>query len=193
MNSKLIAFVIMMAALGNVLSLIPIGLTRVGQVGFDLSHIATFIVAIYGGPFLGFFVGLTGGIAAGIYFGPMGWLSWLGLIGLPIGKSLTGLATGAIFRLFKINKRAHASLQTIPAVLIGFVPEFLFTAFFFLFLVPYILGWLNVPLLVSIEVKAWGEISIMSVLMAALIGNKGFSTFMLNFFGSEKQNKPTTK
>jgi len=192
MDSKLIAFVIMMVALGNVLSLIPIGLTRVGQVGFDFSHIATFTVAIYGGPFLGFLVGLTGGIAAGINFGPMGWLSWLGLVGLPIGKSLTGFATGAIFRLFKISERKHASLQTIPAVLIGFIPECLFTAFFFLFLVPYILGWLNVPLLVSIEVKAWGEISIMSVLMAALIGNNGFSTFMLNFFGSEKQNKSAT-
>ena len=192
MNPKSIAFVIMMAALGNVLSLIPIGLTRVGQVGFDFSHIATFIVAIYGGPFLGFFVGLTGGITAGIYFGPMGWLSWLGLVGLPVGKSLTGLATGAIFRLLKINKRTHASLQTIPAVLIGFVPEFLFTAFFFLFLVPQVLGWLNVPLLVSIEVKAWGEISIMSILMAALIGNNGFRTFMQSFFGSEKQNKSTT-
>ena len=192
MNPKSIAFVIMMAALGNVLSLIPIGLTRVGQVGFDFSHIATFIVAIYGGPILGFFVGLTGGITAGIYFGPMGWLSWLGLVGLPVGKSLTGLATGAIFRLLKINKRTHASLQTIPAVLIGFVPEFLFTAFFFLFLVPQVLGWLNVPLLVSIEVKAWGEISIMSILMAALIGNNGFRTFMQSFFGSEKQNKSTT-
>jgi LytS/YehU family sensor histidine kinase len=181
-----------MAALGNVLSFIPIGLTRVGQVGFDLSHIATFIVAIYGGPFLGFFVGFTGGIAAGINFGPMGWLSWLGLVGLPIGKSLTGLATGAIFKLFKIKKRTHSSLLTTPAVLIGFVPEFLFTAFFFLFLVPYFLGWLDVPLLVSIEVKAWGEILVMSLLMAALVGNHGFSAFMLNFFGSSKQNKSAT-
>ncbi len=39
MNSKLITFTVMMAALGNVLSFIPIGLTQVGQVGFDLSHI----------------------------------------------------------------------------------------------------------------------------------------------------------
>jgi len=191
MNSKLTAFVITMTALGNVLSFIPIGLTRVGQVGFDLSHIATFTVAIFGGPLLGFFVGFSGGIVAGIYFGPMGWLSWLGLIGLPIGKSLTGLTSGAIFKLFKVDKRAHSSLLTIPAVLIGFIPEFLFTAFFFLFLVPYFLGWLNVPLLVSIIVKAWGEMLVMSLLMAALMGNQGFGNFVNNFFAYRKKINST--
>lgn len=186
MNSKLITFIVMMAALGNVLSFIPIGFTRVGQVGFDLSHIATFIAAIFGGPLVGCIVGFAGGFVAGIYFGPMGWLSWLGLIGLPIGKALTGLTAGAFFKLFKIDERTHSSLIAIPTVLIGYIPESLFTVFFFLVLVPYFLGWLNLTLLVSIAVKAWMEMVVMSVLMAALVGNTGFSAFVTNFFKLNK-------
>ncbi|MFB0566964.1 MAG: ECF transporter S component [Candidatus Bathyarchaeia archaeon] len=189
MNSKLITFTVMMAALGNVLSFIPIGLTQVGQVGFDLSHIATFIAAIFGGPLVGCLVGFAGGVVAGIYFGPMGWLSWLGLIGIPIGKALTGLTTGAFFRLFKIDERTHCSSLTIPAVLTGYIPEFLFTVFFFLVLVPYFLGWLNLALLVSIAVKAWMEMVVMSVLMAALVGNMGFSVFIVNFLKLHKTDK----
>lgn len=186
MNSKLITFIVMMAVLGNVLSFIPIGLTRVGQVGFDLSHIATFIAAIFGGPLVGCLVGFAGGFVAGIYFGPLGWLSWLGLIGLPIGKALTGLTVGAFFKLFKIDDRTHCTLLTIPAVLTGYIPEFLFTVSFFLVLVPYFLGWINFALLVSIAVKAWMEMVVMSVLMAALVGNTGFSAFVVNFLKLHK-------
>jgi len=189
MNSKLITFTVMMAALGNVLSFIPIGLTRVGQVGFDLSHIATFIAAIFGGPLVGCLVGFAGGVVAGVNFGPMGWLSWLGLIGLPIGKALTGLTVGALFKLSKIDKRSHSSLLTIPAVLAGYIPESLFTVFFFLVLVPYFLGWLNLALLVSIAVKAWMEMVVMSFLMAALVGNIGFSAFVVNFLKLHKTDK----
>ncbi len=186
MNSKLITFTIMMAALGNVLSFIPIGLTRVGQVGFDLSHVATFIAAIFGGPLVGCLVGFAGGFVAGIYFGPLGWLSLLGLIGLPVGKALTGFTAGAFFKFFKIDTRTHSSLLTVPAVLIGYIPEFLFTVLFFMVLVPYFLGWLNLALLVSIAIKAWMEMIVMSVLMAALVGNVGFSASVVNFLKLNK-------
>jgi len=50
-----------MAALGNTLSALSIGLTKVGQIGLDLSHIATFIASVYGGPVMGFLIGLVGG------------------------------------------------------------------------------------------------------------------------------------
>ena len=46
-NSKIIAFTAVMVALGNALSALSIGLSKVGQVGLDLSHIATLIAAIY--------------------------------------------------------------------------------------------------------------------------------------------------
>ena len=178
LSSKVIAFTLIMAALGNTLSALSIGLTKVGQIGLDLSHIATFIASVYGGPVMGFLIGLVGGIVPGVYFGPMGGLSWLGLIGLPVGKALTGVTTGALCKLFNVNQRAHPSILTVPIVLIGYIPECLFTIFFFLVLVPYFFGWASVSLLISILVKAWIEIGVMSVLMGALTGNGGFNTFM---------------
>lgn len=183
------AFTAMMVALANALSALSIGLTRIGQVGLDLSNLAAFIGAVYGGPLLGFLIGLLGGIVPGIHFGPLGGLAWLGLIGLPLGKSLTGLTTGILYRYVNSNRRANTSLLTIPVVLLGYVPECLFTIFFFLTLVPYFLGplpWLTLGLLISILVKAWTEIALMSVFMAALTGNVGFSTFVKNFFTVHK-------
>jgi len=181
MKARVISFTAMMGALGNTLSAISIGLTKAGQVGLDLSHIATFVAAIYGGPYIGFLTGLIGGFAAGIYFGPLSGLGWLGLIGLPFGKSLTGLTTGFLYRMLKVNQRSHPSLFAIPVVLLGYVPECLFTIFYFTVLVPYFFGWFSLSLLIFISIKAWIEIAFMSVLMGALAGNGGFKTFMANF------------
>ena len=186
LSSRMIALTAMMGALGNTLSAVSIGLTKVGQIGLDLSHVATFIAAIYGGPLMGFLVGLISGFIPGLYFGPMGGLAWLGLIGLPVGKSLTGLTTGVLYRLFNVGQRKHPSLFTVPVALLGYAPECLFTAFFFLVLVPYFLGWVSVSLLIYILIKAWIEIALMSVFMGALTGNDGFSNFMVNFFTIRK-------
>ncbi len=188
-NSKAVAFTAMMVALGNALSALSIGLVKVGQVGFDLSHVATFIAAIYGGPTLGFLTGLLGGIVSGIHFGPLGGLAWLGLIGLPVGKSMTGLVTGALYRQLNVGQKRNSSLLTVPVVLAGYLPECLFTVLFFVALVPYFLGplpWLTLGVLVSILIKAWIEIALMSVLMGALAGNVGFNSFVMGFFAARK-------
>lgn len=182
MNSKNIMLVVTMAVLGNVLSLIPIGLTRVGQVGFDFSLLTTLLVALYGGPVLGLITGFAGGVSAGILFGPLGQLSWLGLIGLPLGKSFTGLSAGLLFKGFHVAKSSHPSTRAVPLVLLGYVPEFLFTVFFFLALIPYFFGWSGVGLIFWISVKAWMELAVMSVLIGALVGNSGFRDFMSAFF-----------
>lgn len=186
LSSRVIVFTVMMAVLGNTLSALSIGLTKVGQIGLDLSHIATFIAAVYGGPYMGFLTGLLSGFVPGVYFGPMGGLAWLGLIGLPIGKSLTGLTTGALCKLLNVNQRAHSSVLVVPIVLMGYIPECLFTAFFFLTLVPQFFGWASVGLLISILVKAWIEIGFMSVFMGALTGNDGFSTLVTRFLTMRK-------
>ncbi len=189
LNSRTVTFTAVMVAVANALSALSIGLTRVGQVGFDLSHVATFIGAIYGGPILGFLIGLLGGIVPGIHFGPLGGLAWLGLIGLPIGKSLTGLTTGTLYKVFDIRRRANPSLLTIPVVLLGYVPECLFTILFFITLVPYFLGpqpWVTLSTLTFILVKAWVEISIMSALMGALTGNLGFSSLVTSILTVRK-------
>jgi len=189
LNSRIAAFTAVMVALANVLSALSLGLTRVGQVGLDLSNIATFVAGIYGGPYIGFLVGLLGGVVAGVNFGLLGGLGWLGLIGLPLGKSLTGLTTGALYRVFNVSRKTNRSLLAIPLVLLGYVPEFLFTIFFFIVLVPYFLGpapWLTMGLLISILAKAWLETSLMSVFMGALTGNVGFTTFVTSNLTARK-------
>jgi len=188
-SSKVAVFTAVMVAVGNGLSALSIGLAKVGQVGLDLSHVATFIAAIYGGPAIGFLTGLLGGIVPGIHFGPLGGLAWLGLIGLPIGKSLTGLTAGFLYNILGVSRRSKPSLLTVPVVLASYVPECLFTIFFFLALVPLFLGpapWLTASLLVSILVKAWIEVALMSIFLSALTGNQGFTAFVSSFFTERK-------
>ena len=151
MNSKHIAFIALMGALGNILFLtssllVPI----VPGVSLDLSHIPTFIAAIYGGPLIGFL-------------------------------------TGLLCEFFQINERgANRSLLTIPLVLLSYVPECLFTIFYFTVLLPYVVGVAGAFQLAFILPKAWLEVVFMSFFMAALIGNNGFNSFIENFIVQSK-------
>lgn len=131
LGSKVLVFIAVMAVLGNTLSMLSIGLANVGQIGLDLSHIVTFIAAVYGGPYVGGMTGLLSGIFPGVYFGPIGGFAWLGLIGLPLGKALTGLTTGTLCQLLKVNQRSHPSILVVPLVLIGYIPECLLQRFSF--------------------------------------------------------------
>ncbi|MDH5449442.1 MAG: hypothetical protein OEX77_00895 [Candidatus Bathyarchaeota archaeon] len=182
MDSKTISFIAMMGALGNVLFLISFYLGPITQgVALDLSLIATFIAALYGGPILGSVTGLLVGIFPGIFFGPLGNGSWLGLIGLPIGKSLTGLTAGLLYERLDVKHRHWQSIVTVPLVIISYVPEFIFTIVYFVSLLPYFIGGGGVVILGFVLPKAWAEIVFMSFLMAALIGNQGFRNFVTNF------------
>lgn len=184
-NSKQTAFAAIMSSLGLLLSAISINIApifnAVGQGGaaLDFSHVATFIAAIYGGPFLGAVVGFLGGIYAGYYFGyVMGSLGLLSLIGLPLGKALTGLLAGFLYRKLRISERSRSSTLTIPIVLLSYIPECIYTIIYFYYLVPYFYGFpmeFMVPIVIS---KAWVEITVMSFLMGALAGNKGFNNFV---------------
>jgi riboflavin transporter FmnP len=184
-TAKQVAFITMMVALGNLLSMISTYLGPIAPgVNLDLSHIATFIAAIWGGPVYGLAVGFFGGVWAGIYFGFIGGtFTWLSLIGLPIGKSLTGLTTGIFFKVFKILERKRASIITVPIVLMSYIPETLFTIAYFLAFAPFFFVNFTggIGLLAIILPKAWAEITFMSFLMAALVGNAGFSVFVTNY------------
>ena len=103
---------------------------------------------------------------------------------MPIGKSLTGLAAGLPFRGLRISKRNHASAYSVPTVLVAYVSEFLFTVFFFLALIPFFFGWVSIALVISVGIKAWMELAVMSILVGALVGNSGFSKFMFAYFDS---------
>ena len=193
MNSKEITFIAMMSALGLTLSALSLNiapiLSSVGQGGaaLDLSHIATFVAAIFGGPYVGALVGFIGGIYAGYYFGyVLGSLGLLSLIGVPFGKALTGLTVGFLYNKLRIGNRKNSSLLTTVTVLISYVPECIFTIIYFLYIVTLVYGYAMSFMIPIVIPKAWIEIIVMSVMMGALVGNTGFKEFMLKFFTPQK-------
>ncbi|MCJ7560487.1 hypothetical protein MUO79_07695 [Candidatus Bathyarchaeota archaeon] len=184
MDAKRISFALMMGALGNVLFAISSYLGPIAPgIALDFSLISALIAGFYGGPTLGFVTGLLSGALPGIVFGPLGSGSWLGLIGLPLGKALSGLTAGLIARGLSLGQKPRSSLLGIPATLLAYVPEAIFTYVYFSFLLPFFLGGaLPVAVIVTILIKAAGEVIIMSVIIAALMGNKGFNDFVRAHF-----------
>jgi riboflavin transporter FmnP len=182
MDSKVVSFIAIMGALGNVLFLISNYLGPIApNVALDFSLIGVFIAGLYGGPIVGCITGLVAGVLPGVFFGPLSG-NWIGLIGLPVGKALTGLASGLLYRGLKIDQRKRGSILTVVAALVAYVPEFIFTVFYFLVLFTYFVGPFGMGILVAVAPKAWVEVIVMSFLMAALVGNQGFSNFVNNFF-----------
>lgn len=178
-----VVFIGMMGALSNVLFLASITVLNWGQVAIDLSHMGTLIAAFFTGPLAGLAVGVIAGLGSGLYFGSMSGLVALFLPGLIIGKALTGFTVGLLSRVFKLKEIRRKSLLTIVFTLVGYIPECLFTVFFFLIVIPafappaaasYLM-----TLLVPILIKAWIEMGIMGFYVAALVGNNGF-TRMVN-------------
>ena len=187
MDPKKIAFISLMGALANVLFLISYHLGPITHgVALDLSLLTVFIAALYGGPAIGFITGLFAGIFPGIYFGPLGHGSWLGLIGLPIGKSITGFTAGLLYKGLGVDQRYRKSVLTVPLVLVSYIPECIYTIAYFVTLLPYFIGGGGIGILAFVLPKAWAEIIFMGFFMAALVGNRGFSTFITTFFAGYK-------
>ncbi|MEM2108430.1 MAG: hypothetical protein QXL10_04005 [Candidatus Bathyarchaeia archaeon] len=184
MNTKQLAFVLMMGALGNVLFIISsIAGNISSEIALDFSLIAALIAGFYGGPTVGFASGILAGLLPGIRFGPMGSGAWLGLIGLPLGKALTGLSAGLISNSLKLRDKSRSSLLGIPATLLAYIPEAIFTYAYFTYLMPLFLEQtVGNAIIIAILLKATAEVIIMSVLIAALMGNKGFNEFVRTHF-----------
>lgn len=201
MDTRRIAFVGIMSALGMTLSILSINIApylgSVGQNGaaLDLSHVATFVTAFFGGPIAGAMVGLFGGIYAGFYFGYVGGtLGLLSLIGLPLGKALTGLVAGFLYRRTGLSTGLRGSWLALPLTLLSYVPESLYTVLYFLYLVVPIYGQAMTFMIPLVIPKAWIEIIVMSLLMGALAGNSGFRKFINRFFylqGSKRTAEET--
>jgi hypothetical protein len=192
-NSRRVIFVALMAALGNVMFIVSQTIFKTSQIALDLSHIGTLIAAVYGGPLIGLLTGFMVGIGPGLYFGYFGGsLGLLGVIGLPIGKALTGLTVGYLARILKLKDAKYSSWKMIVATLVGYLPESIFTAFYFEGLVVILLpevaafftsifGSMHV-LVLSILAKAWIEMALLGVFMGALVGNSGFNNFVNRVF-----------
>lgn len=189
-KSKSLALVGIMGALGNVLAFISIVLVPIaGSVALDLSNLAVVVVGFYGGWRLGSLTGLIAGVVPGTYFGLMQSPGILGFFSLMLGKALTGLTVGVLAGLIGIERRKRKSLLAVPMVLVGYVPEFIFTAVYFLALLPFLLGgaetWAFIFSLVA--VKAWAEMILISFFTSALAENTGFSKFVGNYISYQRE------
>ncbi|HUW48451.1 MAG TPA: hypothetical protein VMW36_06895, partial [Patescibacteria group bacterium] len=75
------------------------------------------------------------------------------------------------------------------ATLLAYVPESLYTVFYFL----YVVTWVNIPsmffMIPLVIPKGWLEIAVMSILMSALAGNKGFIEAVTRLFYLQKSKK----
>ncbi len=83
---------------------------------------------------IGFLTGLIAGVLPGIMFGPMGQGGVVGLIALPFGKALTGMMVGLLSTALKFGQKPKIAMFAIPATLLAFVPETLFTWGYFMLL-----------------------------------------------------------
>ena len=194
MNAKTISFTLMMGALGNVLFVISYYAGNLAPgIALDFSLIAAFIAGFYGGPLIGLVSGLFVGIMPGIMFGPLGMSAWLGLIGLPIGKALTGLTAGFLYKKLGISNSPRPSTLTVPVILLSYIPECFFTITYFLYMVLYAYGYAMAFMIPIIIPKAWIEIALMSLVMGALAGNTGFKEFALRFLQPTKLQKVVAK
>jgi hypothetical protein len=166
---KVLAYVAIMAALGNALAILSIDLVPLSgsQVALDLSHLATFLSAIPGGPIVGLFTGALVGIYPALAFGYIH--GSLGIVGLTliVGKGITGLTCGAVQRRLK---------RPLLSVTAGYVPECLFTIAIFVWVVPAVgimpvsVAWSVVLLIVA---KAWIEILFMGFIMESVFLSRG--------------------
>jgi uncharacterized membrane protein len=195
-NVGSLALVASMAALGNVLGVVPIGLGQiptgagVGQVALDFSNLAVVVVAIFLGWRLGALTGLIAGVGPAIMFGfvtgSTGFITFL----LPVGKALTGFTVGLIAQSIRPEKRLR-SYNVILAVLLGFIPEAILTWYYFVNLVPlFVTGYfaqvIAPTLAVPVLIKGCGEMVLISVLAVALVGNEGFRMFFRRFVPTER-------
>ena len=198
LDAKQTSFIATMSALGIFLSGISLNIAPIlravsgeGGAALDLSHIATFIAAICGGPYVGAIVGLLSGIYSGYYFGyVMGSLGLLSLIGIPFGKALTGLTVGFLYKKLRVSNSSRPSILTVPTILISYIPECIFTILYFLYIVRYVYGFTMEFMLPIVIPKAWIEIVLMSFLMGGLVGNTGFKEFIFRFFHPLKLKRP---
>ncbi len=112
------------------------------------------------------------------------------MIGLPLGKALSGLTAGFIAKGLKFEQKPRSSFVGIPATFLSYVPEALFTYAYFIILLGFTAG--ETTFVVYILPKAMLELAIISVIMAALFGNAGFNNYVKAHFAAMENTKEQT-
>ncbi|MBD3173468.1 ECF transporter S component [Candidatus Bathyarchaeota archaeon] len=190
LESKQITFIAIMGALGNVLSFlttqlvplapnIPLGPVSV-SLALDISHLATFMAALFGGPAIGGITGAVGGMVAAFEFGFSKGNLVTG-IGLPLGKALTGYTAGLLFKRYEIDNVVKSAIL----IIIAYIPEGILTLILFRFLLPVVSGIpVNVSTLIGaqIVVKAVIEMAVLGFILIGLITSNGFTEYVESYF-----------
>jgi LytS/YehU family sensor histidine kinase len=190
LGSKSLTFIATMAALGNVLSLVSTQLTPIApniplgpvsvSLALDISHLTTFIAALFGGPIVGSVTGAVGGLVAAFEFGFSKGNLVTG-IGLPLGKAMTGLTAGWLFQRYQIDSTVKAAALTVTA----YIPEAILTLILFRYLLPAAMGLpigIATAIGLQIIVKACVEMVILGVLLVKITSNKGFKGYAESYF-----------
>jgi len=191
LGSKGLVFAAMMAALGNVLSFLSMQLAPIApnvplgpfsvSLALDLSHLATFIASLFGGPLVGGLTGLVGGMAAAFEFGFSKGNLVTG-VGLPLGKAMTGVAAGYVFRWLY---GGGGAARLVASTVVSYVPEALLTLVLFIYLLPLLTG-LSVEFATvfafQIVVKAFAEMVILGLILSGMVRNLGFRAFAEGYF-----------
>jgi hypothetical protein len=190
LEAKTLTFIALMGALGNIISFIttqlapiapniPLGPVSV-SLALDLSHLATFIAAFFGGSTVGGLAGAVGGLVAAFEFG----FSKGNLVtgfGLPLGKAMTGYTAGYLFNKYEIDSSLKAAFFT----LVSYVPEAVLTLILFRYLLPSIMGLPeNIATLIGFQiiVKASIEMVILGIVLMYLLQNPGFKRYTESYF-----------
>lgn len=179
-NSKSIAFLSVMSALGVVLAFLSVYTLPIGPgVAIDLSHVGTYIVALSGGPLLGSIAGAIVGLIPAFRFSNPALIP---------GKVLTGFSVGFIYYILnaKITFFKQYKYKKIFAILIsgilGYIPEMIFT----IWDLNIIIG-MPEAVVFEILIKAWIEIIVISILMSIIFKNKHISNLISNLIGEREQ------
>jgi len=199
MNTRIISpkkliFIGIMGTLGNVISGLSILATpflptvSLGpysiSIALDLSHITTFISALYGGPTIGGLTGLIGGLVAANEFGFSEGNIVTGFT-LPLGKALTGIVAGLVMPALGLREKSRHRIFFIFSTLISYIPEAVYTVFIFLAIFPLVFGtptFVLYPIVIAILLKALIEMITEGILLLALSSNKGFTELVRSFF-----------
>ena len=204
-SAKSAVFVGIMGALSNLLSglsillvpflpAIPLGPYSI-SVAFDLSHLTTFIAALYGGPSIAGLTGLVGGMVASYEFG----FSQGNLVtgfALPVGKALTGITAGFVMRALGIRTGKRHRVLIVASALLSYIPEGIFTAFLFLGIFPLVFEtplFILYPIAITIVIKGFIEMFAEGIALSALSTNQGFAMFIQDFFTTPKSDSPPTE
>ena len=204
-SAKSAVFVGIMGALSNLLSglsillvpflpAIPLGPYSI-SVALDLSHLTTFIAALYGGPSIAGLTGLIGGMVASYEFG----FSQGNLVtgfALPVGKALTGITAGFVMRALGIRTGKRHRVLIVASALLSYIPEGIFTAFLFLGIFPLVFEtplFILYPIAITIVIKGFIEMFAEGIALSALSTNQGFAMFIQDFFTTPKSDSSPTE